>query len=59
MTEKETRSRLQNGNYYYINQDTFDVIEMEADDATYKVGLSPDDKGTIPFRSDYRKISAL
>ncbi len=33
----------------YINQDTFDVIEMEADDATYKVGLFLDDKGTIPF----------
>lgn len=40
---------------YYIDPDTFTVIEMTADDATYKVGLFLDAEGTIPFRSDYTK----
>lgn len=52
--DKETKIQVTK-RLYYINQDTFDVIEMEADDATYKVGLFLDDKGTIPFRSDYMK----
>ena len=52
--DKETKIKVTK-RLYYINQDTFDVIEMEADDATYKVGLFLDDKGTIPFRSDYMK----
>lgn len=40
---------------YYIDPDSFTVIEMAADDATYKVGLFLDAQGTIPFRSDYIK----
>ena len=33
--DKETKIQVTK-RLYYINQDTFDVIEMEADDATYK-----------------------
>ena len=39
---------------FYINED-FEIIEMEADDATYKIGVFLDKEGTIPFRSDYMK----
>lgn len=39
---------------FYINED-FETIEMEADDATYKIGVFLDKEGTIPFRSDYMK----
>lgn len=39
---------------FYID-DAFDIIAMNADDATYKMGLFLDKEGTIPFRSDYMK----
>lgn len=39
---------------FYID-DAFDIIAMDADDATYKIGLFLDKEGTIPFRSDYIK----
>ena len=52
--EKETKIQVTK-RVYYVDQDTFDIIEMQANDATYKVGLFLDEQGTIPFRSDYMK----
>ena len=38
---------------YRINPDTFELDEITADDATYKVGLFLDKDGTIPYGDDY------
>lgn len=37
---------------YNIDND-LNVIPLEAEDATYKVGVFADEDGTIPFRNDY------
>ena len=50
---KETQMQVTK-QLFYINED-FEIIEMEADDATYKIGVFLDKEGTIPFRSDYMK----
>lgn len=50
---KETQMQVTK-QLFYINED-FKIIEMEADDATYKIGVFLDKEGTIPFRSDYMK----
>lgn len=38
---------------YRINPNTFELDEITADDATYKVGLFLDKDGTIPYGDDY------
>lgn len=38
---------------YRINMNTFELDEITADDATYKVGLFLDKDGTIPYGDDY------
>lgn len=50
---KETKIQVTK-QLFYIDKN-FDVLDMEADDAVYKVGLFLDKDGTIPFRSDYMK----
>lgn len=51
--DKETQIQVTK-QLFYID-DAFDIIAMNADDATYKMGLFLDKEGTIPFRSDYMK----
>lgn len=50
---KETKIQVTK-QLFYIDKN-FDILDMEADDAVYKVGLFLDKEGTIPFRSDYMK----
>ena len=51
--DKETQIQVTK-QLFYID-DAFNIIAMNADDATYKMGLFLDKEGTIPFRSDYMK----
>lgn len=51
--KKETQIQVTK-QLFYID-DAFNITEMEAKDAVYKVGLFLDAKGEIPFRNDYIK----
>ena len=53
--ERDKETQIQVTKQLFYIDDAFNIIAMNADDATYKMGLFLDKEGTIPFRSDYMK----
>lgn len=53
VSNPQAQTQIQVTKRIYNIDDDMNVIPLEAEDATYKVGVFVDQDGTIPFRDDY------